>query len=150
MSDNKFLMDKFKIHIFLTNKVNLLGGYFSFCIGLLLLPQHTYGQKTFIELLITFLMASLFGYILVGFKYWTTFIFSLIITDFILFNKNPHNNLYKVLLQSVLISSTYIYWAFTEEKNRPLALSLVCGFFITQTIKFIKVHKIQNTLPNHT
>lgn len=118
--------------ILLTNWVNLLGVFMAvLTYGIVtnaLNPNPTVSQNFWQSIL-----AVLFGIFLYGILFWILYIVSLIAFDLLFIVKDQNNLKVKLLIEWLLISLPFIYWAI--KYKQWIFLVGVIVFLITQLIR---------------
>jgi hypothetical protein len=88
------------------------------------------------------IIASLIGLVLYGLIFWIGFILSLTILDFILIIPNQKSLKSKLLVEWLIISSPFIFWAIKYEEQRLLYLLAIVTFLITQLLRLKLILKV--------
>jgi hypothetical protein len=116
--------------IILTNWINLLGVFcvaFVYAIVLSLIDtnlSYNIFQAT---------LAALFLILAYGMMFWALFIILLIILDLILIVSNRKNLKTKLVIEWLLISSPFIYWA--VKYHEWIFVAAIIAFFISQQLR---------------
>ncbi|AQX83813.1 hypothetical protein OZ664_18760 [Elizabethkingia sp. HX WHF] len=89
------------------------------------------------------MVASLIGICFYGIMFWIAFILVLIILDLIIILPNQNNLILKLLLEWILISAPFIYWAITYERQRNIFILAIIAFLITQLFRERLIKKLK-------
>lgn len=121
-----------------TNWINIVGVF-----TVLFLYTTIYGlmdsniSRNFFQAII----ASLIGICLYGIMFWAGFIIMLIILDCVLIIPNSKNLKIKLLIEWIVISVPFIYWAIKYPEQRTLYIVAVITFLITQLFRERLINK---------
>ena len=120
------------IKILKTNWINILGVF-----TVLFLYTTVYGliDSNISRNIFQAIIASLIGICLYGIMFWMGFILALIILDLILIVPNQDKLTLKLLLEWIIISAPFIYWAITYERQRNIFIVAIIAFLITQLLR---------------
>ncbi|OJW77947.1 MAG: hypothetical protein BGO69_10895 [Bacteroidetes bacterium 46-16] len=122
--------------VLVTNWVNIVGIF-------LALLAYTF-LNSWINYPATFVQA-LFGafllIILYGIMFWGGFLIAITILDLVLIVPNPKHLKLKLIIEWVVISSPFVYWALKYEDQRVMFLIAVITFLITQLIREKLINK---------
>lgn len=101
----------FKLKIFKTVWVNLLVIFLAVYLFLIISELLTSNEAIGNSLMIGFVgsLFSIFGY---GLMFWLGFLIAILILDLILIKKEETNLTLKLLIEWLIVSSPFIYWAF--------------------------------------
>jgi hypothetical protein len=89
--------------------------------------------------LLQILLASLMSILVYGFMFWIGFIFFLLVLDLLLIVDNQSNLKTKLLLEWLLISSPFFYWAIIYQEY--IFVVAVASFLVTQLIRMRIISK---------
>ncbi|OZI09608.1 hypothetical protein BWI93_02995 [Siphonobacter sp. BAB-5385] len=134
-------------YICLTNWIHLIGFYgttYLFTLFILSLKDFDAARPDIWDLALWSIVSSLilmFGY---GFKFLAGLYLSVLILDAILFKFSQLSVLKAVLLEWLLLSLPFFYWALKYDYWLWFILSL--SFLVTQIIKKIKIEKLLNNV----
>jgi hypothetical protein len=81
------------------------------------------------------IIASLIGIILYGAIFWAGFLILITILDLVLIIPNPKYLKVKLIIEWIIISSPFIYWAIKYEEQRTLYFIAIIAFLVTQLIR---------------
>ncbi|WP_221412267.1 hypothetical protein, partial [Elizabethkingia anophelis] len=136
------LNKNFTMKILKTNWLNILGVFIILLIYSIIFNftlqdnvTRTFSQSVF---------AALFLICLYGFVFWTAFIVALIILDFVIIIPNQNNLKLKLLIEWIIISSPFIYWAIKYSEQRNFYLVAIITFLITQLFRERLIKKLKN------
>ncbi|MDQ0478266.1 hypothetical protein [Chryseobacterium sp. MDT2-18] len=87
------------------------------------------------------IIASLIGICLYGIMFWAGFIIMLIILDCVLIIPNSNNLKIKLLIEWIVISVPFIYWAIKYPEQRTLYIVAIITFLITQLLRERLINK---------
>ena len=126
---------RLKFRIFLINWINVFG---IFLISYLFVIINEIKDIPFILLSALFLIL---GY---GVLFWTGFIITIFILDFIFFTRSAKFVYEKLFAEWVIVSTPFVYWIF--DNKYPYFIVQIVAFGITQ---FIRKNKILKILENN-
>ncbi|MDV3833197.1 hypothetical protein CMU13_07635 [Elizabethkingia anophelis] len=87
------------------------------------------------------MIASLIGICLYGIMFWVSFIIMLIILDYVLIIPNPKDLKLKLLIEWIVISSPFVYWAIKYPEQRTLYIIAIITFLVTQLLRDKLINK---------
>ncbi|AQX83820.1 hypothetical protein I6H88_12270 [Elizabethkingia bruuniana] len=119
-----------------TNWINILGVF-------VVLFLYTF-LNSWINYPATFIQALFGAFVLVclyGIMFWVGFIIMLIILDSALIIPNPKNLKIKLLIEWIVISSPFVYWAIKYPEQRTLYVIAIITFLITQLLRDKLINK---------
>ncbi|AQW96832.1 hypothetical protein [Elizabethkingia anophelis] len=87
------------------------------------------------------MIASLIGICLYGIMFWVGFIIMLIILDYVLIIPNPKDLKLKLLIEWIVISSPFVYWAIKYPEQRTLYIIAIITFLVTQLLRDKLINK---------
>lgn len=119
-----------------TNWINIIGVFIVLFLYTFLNSWINY-PATFIQALFgAFLLVCLYGMM-----FWAGFIITLIILDSVLILPNPKNLKIKLLIEWIVISSPFVYWAIKYPEQRTLYIVAIITFLVTQLIREKLINK---------
>lgn len=120
------------MRILKTNWINIVGVF-----TVLFLYTTVYGliEPNVSRNIFQAMIASLIGICLYGIMFWTGFIIMLIILDSVIIIPNPKNLKIKLLIEWIIISSPFIYWAIKYPEQRTLYIIAIITFLVTQLLR---------------
>lgn len=124
--------------IIYTNWINIVGIFialFLFSTIFNLLNPNVF-RNLFQAIIASLILIFLYGIIFLG-----GFILALTILDLILIVPNQNNLRLKLLLEWIIISIPFIYWAIIHERQRYIFLVTVFTFLITQLLRKRLINK---------
>lgn len=87
------------------------------------------------------MIASLIGICLYGIMFWVGFIIMLIILDYVLIIPNLKDLKLKLLIEWIVISSPFVYWAIKYPEQRTLYIIAIITFLVTQLLRDKLINK---------
>ncbi|MDV3963741.1 hypothetical protein CMT72_12630 [Elizabethkingia anophelis] len=87
------------------------------------------------------MIVSLIGICLYGIMFWVGFIIMLIILDYVLIIPNPKDLKLKLLIEWIVISSPFVYWAIKYPEQRTLYIIAIITFLVTQLLRDKLINK---------
>lgn len=118
--------------IFLTNWINIVGVF-----TVLLIYTTIYGlvDPNISRNIFQAIIASLIGIILYGAMFWAGFLILITILDLVLIIPNPKHLKVKLIIEWIIVSSPFVYWAIKYEEQRTLYFIAIIAFLVTQLMR---------------
>lgn len=123
--------------ILLTNWINLLGVFIAVFLYSFInnLNDVNINRTVFQSIFSAFIIIILYGVL-----FWGFYILSLLLFDLILIVRNREKLMLKLILEWMLISIPFVYWA--TKHNQKIFIVGVVAFLITQILRYKKILKI--------